>query len=449
VIGLDGSTKSKTLAPYQADILSQFARDKRLAVRGLHGIGKTAIASWVVLWALSVFEGDVKVVTTASAWRQLTHYLWPEIRKWAQVCKWEVMDNGVQIRYGKELLEYSIKLNAKEAFPVASNNPSLIEGAHASTLVYVFDEAKAIPDETWDSAEGAFSTGNCYALAISTPGDATGRFYDIHSRKAGYEDWGIRHVTLDEAIAAGRVDADWAEKRRIQWGENSPVYLNRVLGEFSKNDPHALIPLQWVEESNNLWHEMGGKGKKEDSLTYGLDVAWQGDDKSSLARKRGVVVESLEMYGNYDPMELAGMAIVQMAGDKESAIAVDSNGIGAGVYARLNELGYNAVPCNVSEGTDERDESGELGFFNLRSFIWWRMRELLDPKNPDRIALPPDDGLTGDLTAPKWSPTSKGLIRVEGKEDIKKRLKRSTDSADAVGLAIYADIETQAWTEIW
>lgn len=398
---------------------------------------------------MSAFEGDVKVVTTASAWRQLTYYLWPEIRKWAQVAKWGKLENGTQIRYNKELLEYSIKMPSKEAFPVASNNPSLIEGAHASTIIYVFDEAKAIPDGTWDAAEGAFSTGNCYALAISTPGESSGRFYDIHSRKPGYEDWTCRHVTLEEAIAAGRVDQKWADDRKAQWGEDSPVYLNRVLGEFSKNDPHALIPLAWVEEANERWHAVDGKGRDTDTLAYGLDVAWQGDDKSSLARKRGRVIETLEYYGNYDPMELAGLAIIKMEGDKESPVAVDSNGIGAGVYARMNELGYNAIPCNVSEATDETDESGELGFFNLRSFIWWRVRELLDPKNPDALALPPDDVLTGDLTAPRWSPTSRGQIRVESKEDIKKRIHRSTDGADAVCLSVYAELDSKVWTDVW
>lgn len=190
--------------PYQDEIFGALDIHRRVAVRGPHGIGKTAIAALAVLhFALTRDFEDWKCATTASAWRQLSKFLWPEIHKWARRLKWDKILR--QPFTQSELLTLNLRLTSGEAFAVASASHEMIEGAHADTLLYVFDEAKAISNEIFDAAEGAFSNGECFALAISTPGEPSGRFYDIHRRKPGLEGWWVRHVTLDEAIAAGRI----------------------------------------------------------------------------------------------------------------------------------------------------------------------------------------------------------------------------------------------------
>lgn len=421
------------IAPYQADILRGFVEHRRIAVRSPHGAGKTATSAWIVLWAMCCIPGDVKVVTTASAWRQLTKFLWPEIRKWAN--KADFARVGIALRHNRELLTQNIKLPNKEAFPVASDNPELIEGAHASTIIYVFDEAKAIPAGTWDAAEGAFSPGNAYALAISTPGETSGRFYDIHKRRPGYEDWRTRHITLDEAIAAGRINPDWVDQRRKQWGESSAVYQNRVLGEFAEGDSDALIPLSWIEAANERWLECEGQG--DGQTLIGCDPARFGEDQTVIARLRGRVLQPLRYTHKEDTMQTVGRVIQAARQDKTTLIMVDVIGIGAGVVDRLREQGYAVRGVNVAESTERTDDSGELTFTNLRSAVWWALREALDPLRDNLLALPPDDILTGDLTAPKWTTTSRGEIKVESKDDLRKRLGRSTDAADALALAWY------------
>jgi hypothetical protein len=92
---------------------------------------------------------------------------------------------------------------------------------------------------------------------------------------------------------------------------------------------------------------------------------------------------------------------------------------------------------NAGEHTDWRDVSRELQFANLRSASWWNLRELLDPAQRHGIALPPDDLLIGDLTAPRWRMTSGGKILLESKDDIRKRIGRSTDDGDAVVMAFW------------
>lgn len=212
-------------------------------MRGPHGLGKTTVAAWAVLWFASAHR-EAKIVTTASVWRQLTHFLWPEIHKWARRADWS--KTSVRPLLFKQWLRMGENC---QAFAAASDRPEFTEGAHSACILYVLDEAKAIPDPTWDAIEGALSSGDCYALAISTPGGRSGRFYDIHRRAPGLSQWWVRHVTVDEAIAAHRVSAAWVDERREQWGQESPVFQQRVLGEFPDQAEDALFNLAWIESA--------------------------------------------------------------------------------------------------------------------------------------------------------------------------------------------------------
>ena len=428
--------EGKFLADYQQETLANLVTYRRESVRGPHGLGKTCCAAILVHWFALTRDGeDWKVLTTASAWRQLEVYLWPEIHKWARLLRWDVIGRE-PYRSSEELLHLNLKLTTGQASAVASDRPELMEGAHADHMFYLFDESKAIPAATFDAAEGAFSTGDCYALSVSTPGEPNGRFFEIQSRRAGTEDWHVTHVTLAEAIAAGRVSAEWAEQRRRQWGEASAVYQNRVLGEFATSDEAGVIPLAWVEAANERWLAWTESGAGAPLTCLGVDVARGGADKTVLALRSGPVITELRAYTQGDTMSTTGhVAGVLRAG--AAYAVVDVIGIGAGVVDRLREESFNVVPFNAGEGTPVLDISGELGFVNKRSAAWWAMREFLDPAHGSQMALPPDDLLTGDLTAPKWRVTSGGRIAVESKDEIRKRISRSTDYADAVIQAFY------------
>jgi hypothetical protein len=431
-----------TPTDYQAEILHDFVLYRRIAVRAPHGAGKTALSAWITLWALGTFFEDVKVITTAGAWQQLIHFTWPEIRKWAGHANWRMVN--IIMRRNKELLDQNIKLaNGKEAFAVASANPGFIEGAHARRLVYVFDEAKLIPDATWDAAEGAFASAGedtdfeAYAIAISTPGNTSGRFYDICKRKPGFEDWRTRHVTLEECIRAGRISRNWAEQRKKQWGENDSRYHNRVLAEFFSSGEDVIVPLAWVEAANERYRVLTEAGiQLQGRSSYGVDPAYKGDDQTTIAHITGRLLQMIIAHNKETTMNTVGRVVSMIT--KDTPVAVDTIGVGAGVYDRLVELGYNqSVSVNVSEKTEMRGMGGQT-FFNLRAAIWWFMREALDPEGPAPMAIPPIDELTNDLTAPTYWYNSKGEICVESKDELRKRLGRSTDFADAFGLALYA-----------
>lgn len=457
--GAAGGTQ-EGLTVYQREIMDDLPKYGRMGVRGPHGLGKTTTNALTVLWFALTSEAagkDWKCATTAGAWRQLEHYLWPEIRKWAGKLRWDKL--GVpQWNTNGEMNQLSLNLAHGSAFAVASSDEKKIEGVHADRVLYIFDESKAIRPAVFDAAEGAFSgaarstgerpTGDpadrgleAYAVATSTPGEPQGRFYEIHSDRTKFRAWHVRHVKLREVIDSGRISEDWSEDRKLEWGEDSALYANRALGEFHSSADDAVIPLSWVEAAVERWYvwQKSGRRKHAGTKVLGVDVALGGADFSAISHRRGDITEMVEKLNLADTVKVARAVQDRMAPGDDSV--VDSIGVGAGVLATLKERGVRARPFTASKKSWRKDRSGQRGFINRRSEMWWGMRERLDPAFGPTIALPPDDQLMGELTAPKWTETAAGKIVVESKKDIKKRIDRSTDTADAVLMA-YASPES-------
>jgi len=173
-------------------------------------------------------------------------------------------------------------------------------------------------------------------------------------------------------------------------------------------------------------------------IVFGLDVARGGEDKNVVAIRSGYACLELSEWQTPDLMDTAGRVVHMAKRHHPEAILVDVNGLGAGVYDRLRELGLPVVPFLAQEGTDETDSSGELQFINKRSHAWWMLRERLAPYNGYRVVLPLDQELQEELAAPSYKVLEgSGRIKVDGKEDLRKKLKRSPNKADAVVMAFY------------
>ena len=119
----------------------------------------------------------------------------------------------------------------------------------------------------------------------------------------------------------------------------------------------------------------------------------------------------------------------------QAVIHIDVIGVGSSPYDFLNEANQQVVGVNVSESPTGTDKSGRLRFKNLRSELWWRMREALDPTSNTGIALPPDPRLLADLCAPTWE-LSGSTIQVASREQIIERIGRSPDFGSAYVLAL-------------
>ncbi len=427
------------LTDYQKEELAALPEHHRVAVRGPRGSGKTMPAALVFWWFATTREllgVDWKIPTTAGSWDQIRLYLWPEIHKWYKRIRWDVLQMPQPV-LGRDLLTYHLKLGNGEGFGRATDDPALIEGAHASHMLVIIDEGKAVADGIWDAVEGFFANpGEHYAYALSTPGAPAGRFSDIHHRKPGYEDWHPIHVTKDQAVNAGRVTQEWVDQRVKQWGVDSQLYRSHVLAEFA-GEEDGVIPLAWVEAAIERGRNLDRKVRPE---RFGVDVADTGDDQSVIAWRDHWDCYKLEIFppAEADVLLLAERVINRAV--KGSTVVVDSIGVGAGTYralARAKDI--NAVSFVAGAKTNRRDSSGEMKFANKRSGAWWNLRELLHPESGEPVSLPDDPQLLGDLTAPRWREVAGGKIQIEAKIDIKKRLGRSTDVGDAVVMVFWEE----------
>lgn len=467
VPGSDGPTA------YQDEIFARLEAERRLSVRGPHGIGKTLVPAIALHWFALTRDGDDwKAPTTASKWRQLREYLFPEVHKWARYLDWPMIGRDPYDE-PRELQDMAIRLETGAAFAVASDDPAAIEGAHADRLLYVFDEAKTISTATFDGAEGAFAGAGvdtdreALALMLSTPGEPYGRFYDTHKR--GVPGWKAMHVKLEQALEAGRISEEWVEQQAEAWGRDSPEFKRRVHGEFAAGDERSVLPLEWIEAAMDRWRAAAVpaigdaemlEGRVFDGLMLpeelvgpldvaAMDVSDQGEDRTTIAERHGPAIVRLFEFP-YDPnahlMAATGKLTAILRGAESGFGAVDAIGVGAGVLARLQELRalgeikQDPVGFIANAKSDLMEETRSYGFRDLRAEAWWGLRGRLHPTKGDDLMLPPSDELMAELTAPRWWTLSEGRIKVEEKADTKKkdRLGRSPDLADAVVMAYHS-----------
>ncbi|MDI6872091.1 MAG: hypothetical protein QME79_12260 [Bacillota bacterium] len=441
----------------QAEILEAMRDHPRVAVRSCHGVGKSFTAGQVILWFLYSFMPSI-VLSTAPTWRQVEKLVWKEVR---------ASYRRARVPLGGNLLpkrpEIQIVQDQWYAVGLSTNDPDRFQGFHEENILVVVDEAAGVPEEIFEAVEGVLTSENARLLLLGNPTAIGGTFYNAFKQPGWHR---IAISAFDspnftafgitpEDIASGAWEAKltgplpnpklitpaWvADKYRV-WGATSPAYQARVLGEFPAEAEDTLIPLAWIEAAMARWEET----PEGEPIEIGVDVARFGSDKTVIAVRRGQKVLPLDVYAKQDTMETAGLAIQTFRRTAAKLVKVDVIGLGAGVVDRLSEQGLPVEGVNVAEAATDPER-----FSDLRSELWWNLRERLDPNplsNPDPVALPPDDELLADLSGVKYKLTSRGQIRVEPKDEMKKRLGRSPDRADAVVLA-FAPVQRRT-VELW
>lgn len=215
-----------------------------------------------------------------------------------------------------------------------------------------------------------------------------------------------------------------------------PLRSQMLYGDFKAgvvDDPWQVIPTAWVEAAMARWTM---PARLPEMMNVGVDVARGGRDATVIARKHhGLWFDKPLRYpGAQTPDGPTTAGLVIAATRDQAPIAIDVIGVGSSPYDFLRQSGQQVYGVNVAEAATETDKTGRLTFANIRTQLWWKMRELLDPSANTGIALPPDKELLADLCAPTWSITGRA-VRVESREDIIDRIGRSPDVGTAYVLA--------------
>ena len=405
---------------WQKEVLESLLSDDKIAIKSGHGTGKTALLSWIILWWLCT-KIPTKIACTANSAHQLNDVLWSEISKWHRN-----LPDGF-----KNLFEFkSDKINlvgVKDSFAVARTarreQPEALQGFHSPNMLFIADEASGIDNIIFEVAEGSLSTKGAKVILTGNPTRSSGYFYDcFHTMKHRWKTFTVS--CHDSQYVNPSFIADMARK----YGEDSNVFRIRVLGEFPESNDDAIIPLHLISEATTRDID-----PSTDDVIWGLDVARHGNDRTALAKRQGnTLLEKIKTWKNKDLMETVGIVVSEYEAlpysKRPTEILIDSIGLGAGVADRLQEMNLNCqiTAVNVAELPSMQDK-----YMRLRDELWFLVREWFESRD---VKIIDDEELVAELTTPSFSFMSNGKIKVESKEQMKKKGHNSPDLADALCL---------------
>lgn len=423
----------------QTKILKSVATNQMTSVRSGHGVGKSAVEAWVIIWFM-LTRPFPKIPCTAPTQHQLFDILWAEVSKWIRHSP-ALSDMLVWTKEKLYMREYP-----EEWFAVArtASKPDALQGFHADDVLFIIDEASGVDDKIFEPVLGALSTPGARLLLCGNPTQLNGFFYDSHHKNR--EAYKTFHI---DGRNSARVSQDFVQTIINMYGENSDVFRVRVAGEFPLAEDDVFIPLPLIEKS--VQTEFVPK-KKPQQIHIGCDVARYGDDKTVISYRIDEKVEIHKKRNGQDTMRTAddilelGIELVDIyhlnpKTDDPIPVKVDDGGVGGGVVDRLRQVKRNNPELYwwlevypVKFGTTIQHKY----YDDSTTYMMSVLKNLLQPHDengnikPVELILPNDDNLVGQLSSRKYNMTDKGKLRVESKKIMKQRGLPSPDEADSV-----------------
>ena len=390
----------------------------RIAVSSGHGIGKSALIGMIVDWAMSTCA-ETRCVVTANTENQLRTKTWPEVGKWARMAvnaDWWSIPAMSMYETSRE------KSWRADAIPWSENNTEAFAGLHnkGKRIVLIFDEAAAIADKVWEVAEGALTDEGTEILwlVFGNPTRNSGRFRECFRRFRAQ--WVTRQI--DSRTVEG-TNKDYLAELVETHGEESDVVKVRVRGQFPSQSLRQFIGDGDVEaaKARKLKPEQYGFAPK--ILT--LDPAWEGDDEIVFGLRQGLHFQILLTLAKNDNDIVIANKLADFEDEhKADAVFVDA-GYGTGIVSAGRTMGRNWRLVWFG------GEASDKGCLNKRAEMWKLTRDWLKQGG----ALPDDQVLCDDLTAPEAVPRIDGKIQIESKKDMKARGIPSPNRADALALS--------------
>lgn len=414
---------------WQRDALDAIVTRSRIGLQACAGPGKSAVLAWAGWLMLSCYgdsEGFPQGAAVSITRENLKTALWKELAFWRDRCEWlrtafEQTSERIYQRQHKD----TWFLDAR-GWSQSANSEEIgrtLSGLHSKYIFYLIDEAGDIPPAILRSAEQGM--GNCAVGRILLAGNPTshdGILYKVVSDLA--DKWFVVRITgdPDDPKRSPRISLTWARDQIQQYGRDNAWVMAYVLGQFPPGSLNKLLSPDEVHAAMSRF--LRDEDFQWSQKRIGVDVARFGDDRTCLFPRQGLAAYKPVIMRNARTNDIAARVMAARAKwQTEVEFVDDTGGWGAGVIDSMILGGVSPLAINFSgKATDSR-------FFNKRAEIWWNMAEWV--KRGGR--LPKNDELARELVTPTYT-FHEGKIRLEEKEQIKKRLGFSPDMADALCL---------------
>jgi hypothetical protein len=445
----------------QSEIMHSVAVNRRTAVRSGHAVGKSHVASRVACWWLDTHEpGEAFVVSTAPSYAQVRAILWRYIRQAHSKARLPGRLNQTEWFIGDELVAYGRK--------PSDTDETGFQGIHARFVLVLIDEACGIPEQLWIAADSLTTNADCRTLAIGNPDNPSAHFRTVTESQlwnqikiAAQDTPNFTGEPVPRRLAQSLVSPEWVQEKRLEWGEDNPLYRSKVLAEFSADSPVKVIRFSDLQNCRREPDVVYGPAELL-PVELGVDVAGGGSDETVIRERRGIQAGREWRYREDDPERVADAVLQAVLDTGASAVKIDSTGIGWGlvglVRAKLRAAATparviavnasQAAPALAVSATDGRPKEG---FINVRAAMWWNGRVLAQSGGFDLSAMDNADATIAQLSEPTWDVNAaNGKIRIEPKDEVTRRLGRSPDNADALLLAYWtAGGQGGAFTDFW
>jgi hypothetical protein len=426
----------------QREILDALkAGHKRIAIKAAHAVSKTHTCGLLACWNNTVFTPSL-TFTTAPTWRQINSVLWKEIRTQFMAARFKLANKSPLPKSP----EWHIASDQR-AFGASSDKPEKLQGLHegAGRVMAIVDEACGVEGTIWPAIYSIVTGGSDILIAVGNPDFrnpdfmrmfADPSFYPITI--SAYDSPNFTGEPVPDRVRSALVSQAWVKELIETYGEDSPIVASKVRADFPLEDAQTLIPLSYIEaaESRPVQKNLDNCRKA------GNDVARYGTDRTVIYLVDGNHAYCVLETGKISTMETAGHCLQHIQAGYQ--MAIDDTGVGGGVTDRLIEQGYTPYPVNFGQSALEKDR-----FMNARSEMYWNLRIWLR----DTGHVDCDPALRKELTTIQYKMHSSGRIQVESKDDIRKRLGKSPDKADALVLAVsghgYTDIIPALYDGDW
>lgn len=419
---------------WQKEVFKDIAEHNRISVKSGQGVGKTGTEAVVLLWFLTCFPFP-RIVATAPTKQQLHDVLWSEVAKWQskspllqEILKWT------------KTYIYMIGYE-KRWFAVArtATKPENMQGFHEDNMLFIVDEASGVAEPIMEAIIGTLSGENNKLFMCGNPTKTTGTFYDSHT-----SDRSIYRCHTVNSAKSKRTSKENIEAMIRKYGAESNVVRVRVYGEFPLQEDDVFIPLSLCE--NSVMSEP--KKKAIENIDLACDVARFGDDKTVIGYKINEKIDFYKKYNGQDTMRTAAEIVIlgHKLIDKHKfkgkiPIKVDDGGVGGGVVDRLRQIKASDLKkyywmeiIPVKFGVRIKHKY----YYDSTTFMMAIVKSLLSQTDDDgkskavELILPNDNDLVGQLSCRKYSMTDNSKIKIESKDDMKKRGLTSPDEADCV-----------------